>query len=54
MSSGSSSGSRSGFDSGRKGSFSHEKLNVHDRSLDFIEFIEKILIKIGRDSFLYN
>jgi len=54
VSSGSSSGSRSGFDSGRKGSFSHEKLNVYNRSLDFIEFIEKILIKLGRDSFLYN
>jgi len=54
VSSGSSSGSssRSGFDGGRKGSFSYEKLNVYNRSLDFIEFIEKILIKLGRDSLL--
>lgn len=49
-----SSGSSSSSDSRGYAKLSHEKLDVYNRSLDFIEFTENILQKINLNSFLYD
>jgi four helix bundle protein len=56
----SSSGSSSGSSLGSGSSFgvnvklSHEKLDVYNRSLDFIEFSENVLKKLNSESYLYS
>lgn len=50
----SGSGSSSGSSSRSNVKLSHEKLDVYNRSLDFIDFTENILKKISFNSFLYN
>ncbi|MCS7053148.1 MAG: four helix bundle protein [Ignavibacterium sp.] len=54
LSSGSSSSSRGDGILYANSNFSHEKLIVYNRALDFIEFAEPLLKKIKNDSFLHN